>query len=1730
MFPHKIFDAYAVDRNGWTKIHHSAKNGNHKKFKTLVDKENNIHLETNDGKNCLHIAAASGHLNLCKTLTDKHAFDAHMTDNCGKIALHYSAQCGSYKLIKFFIDKGTDILLRTKDGENCLHIAAANGHLNLCKTLIKKHKFDVDISDNMGWTAFHHSAKNGSYELIKLFIDKGTDALLKTKKGRNCLHIATIYGHLNLCKILIKKHKFDVNVSNNMGWRALHYSALNGSYQLIQLFIKKGTNILLTTKDGDNCLHIAAANGHLSLCKTLIKKYKFDADISNNMGWAALHHSAKNGSYELIKFFMDKGTDALLKTKNGWNCLHIAAIYGHLNLCKTLIKKHDFDKDMTNNYGWTALHESAKNGSYELMKLFFDKGTDILLQTKDGENCLQIAAANGCLKLCKTLTKKHDFDVNMTDKYGWTALHHSAKSGCYELIKFFVDKGTDILLKTKNGGNCLHIAAANGHLNLCKILITEHSFDVNMSTSGKWTALHQSAKNASYELIKLFVDKGTDVLLKTKDGENCLHIAAGNGHLELCKALTEKHDFDVDITDKYGWTVLHHSAKSGCYELIKFFIDKGTDVLLKTKNGGNCLHIAAVYGHLNLCETLIKEHNFDVNMTNNYGWTVLHQSAKNGSYELIKVFIDSGTDILLPTKDGENCLHIAAANGRLNLCKTLTKKHDFDVGMTNNYGWTALHLSAEAGNYELIKLFIDKGTDILLKTTDGGNCLHIAAFYGHLNLCKTLIKKHNFDVDIANNYGCTALHESAKNGSYELIKFFIDKKTNDLLKRKDEEKCLLIAAANGNSNLCKTLTEKQDFNACLTDHDRWTVLHHSATSGSLELIKFFIDKGADILLKTKKGWNCLHIAAANGHLNLCKTLIKEYDFDVNMTNNYGWTALHQSAKCCNYELIKLFIDKGTDALLKTKDGENCLQIAAANGCLNLCKTLIEKHDFDVDMTDNYGWTALHHSAKSGRYKLIKFFIDKGTDILLKTKNGENCLHIAAVYGHLNLCKTLIKKHDFDVNMTNNYGWTALHQSAKNGSYELIKIFIDKGTDILLPTKDGENCLHIAAANGRLKLCKTLTEKHDFDVNMTNNYGWIALHHSAESGKYELIKFFIDKGTDILFRTKDGGNCLHIAAFYGHLHLCKTLIKKHDFHVDMTNNYGRTALHESAKNGSYELIKFFVDKRSDVLQRRKDVENCLHIAAANGHLNLCKTLTEKHEFDVNMTNNYGWAVLHHSARSGSYELIKFFIDKGTDILFKTKKGGNCLHIAAANGHLNLCKTLIEEYDFDVHMSNNYGWTALHQSAKYGSYELIKFFIDKGSDVLVKTKDGENSLQIAAANGHLNLCKTLIEKHGFDVEMADNYGWTALHCSAENGSYELIEFFIGKGSDVLLKTKNGENCLHIAAANGHLNLCKTLAEKHGFDVDIADNDGWTALHHSAKSGRYELVKFFTEKETDINLQTKAGVNCLHIAAANGHLSLCKTLIFKHIFDVHITDNDGWTALHHSVKSGSCELITFFTDMGSDINLKVNDGMNCLHIAAFNGHLNLCKRFLDKHQFDVHLTNNNEWTALHCSARNGSLALFLYLLEKGSNIYCKTKSMCNVLHISAHNGHYDICEFVLKYFTKDYKDNNYRNQYALNSKFYKNQVFYKYNTIFLHAMDIDGNTYLHLAVGGNQSEVCKLLLKYDTELTTLLNKNDETASDIAKKNDYKDVMNALKGHFDRIGMLFIFFLLYLAKRFTA
>ena len=323
---------------------------------------------------------------------------------------------------------------------------------------------------------------------------------------------------------------------------------------------------------------------------------------------------------------------------------------------------------------------------------------------------------------------------------------------------------------------------------------------------------------------------------------------------------------------------------------------------------------------------------------------------------------------------------------------------------------------------------------------------------------------------------------------------------------------------------------------------------------------------------------------------------------------------------------------------------------------------------------------------------------------------------------------------------------------------------------------------------------------------------------------------------------------------------------------------------------------------------------------------------------------------------------------------------------------------------------------------------------------------------------------------------------------------------------------------------------LIDKHKFDVNSVDKIGRTALHSSALIGNYELVIYFAHMGTDIHVKTNDGINCLHIAALKGNLDLCKVLIDKHKFDVNSVDKIGTTALHCSAQSGNYELVIYFADMATDIHVKTKDGRNCLHIAARRGNLKICEYFLEVHNFDVKMKDKGGGTSLHYAAGSGSYDLFVFLLGKGSEIYCKTNNMANALHFSAEDGNARICEFILKHFTKDYEENSLRNQHSLISESYVSQVFFKYNAIFLHAMDNDGNTYLHLAAAGNHAKVCELLLKYDTDIITLLNKKDQTARDIAQEGSHEDALALMKTEYDRTGMVLVDFVVILIKRFSS
>ena len=104
------------------------------------------------------------------------------------------------------------------------------------------------------------------------------------------------------------------------------------------------------------------------------------------------------------------------------------------------------------------------------------------------------------------------------------------------------------------------------------------------------------------------------------------------------------------------------------------------------------------------------------------------------------------------------------------------------------------------------------------------------------------------------------------------------------------------------------------------------------------------------------------------------------------------------------------------------------------------------------------------------------------------------------------------------------------------------------------------------------------------------------------------------------------------------------------------------------------------------------------------------------------------------------------------------------------------------------------------------------------------------------------------------------------------------------------------LHLAAKNGNLSVCKLIIE------NVLDKNPTASNLNPPLGGRrqYDSTKNYME--------TEDRWTPLHLAASNGHFSVCE-LIIDNISEKNPEDQFGWTPLHSAAQNGHlrvCKLI--------------------------------------------------------------------------------------------------------------------------------------------------------------------------------------------------------------------------------
>ena len=148
-----------------------------------------------------------------------------------------------------------------------------------------------------------------------------------------------------------------------------------------------------------------------------------------------------------------------------------------------------------------------------------------------------------------------------------------------------------------------------------------------------------------------------------------------------------------------------------------------------------------------------------------------------------------------------------------------------------------------------------------------------------------------------------------------------------------------------------------------------------------------------------------------------------------------------------------------------------------------------------------------------------------------------------------------------------------------------------------------------------------------------------------------------------------------------------------------------------------------------------------------------------------------------------------------------------------------------------------------AAWYGKVEMMAVFVACGANPKRANRNGEQPLQLAAWNGHLEAVKWLLD-HGAALNRDGNY-WGALHYAVFNGHQELAKYLIERGAAVNAPSPNGSTPLMLAAREGREELTRVLLES-GADAKARNDWGDSALTMAMRYEHYRIGKMISSPE--------------------------------------------------------------------------------------------------------------------------------------------------------------------------------------------------------------------------------------------------------------------------------------------
>jgi ankyrin repeat protein len=510
----------------------------------------------------------------------------------------------------------------------------------------------------------------------------------------------------------------------------------------------------------------------------------------------------------------------------------------------------------------------------------------------------------------------------------------------------------------------------------------------------------------------------------------------------------------------------------------------------------------------------------------------------------------------------------------------------------------------------IVEALLQSGTDVdaLAPWIEGGiSALHAAAIMGNYTSVRLLLSQGAF-VDIQRAGGTTPLHDAIVHQEVDIVECLLDSGASPLMRNDQGSSAFHLAAMfDGVQMLDLLLAAAPDTDITEVNASKNAPLHIASMKNCSGVVRWLLDKGANVDQVGEYERTPLHLASMHGHDIIVATLL-EKEARIEQLDCGSRTPLLLACLHLQGEVMKTLFDHYASATAVDSGERGCLHLvieghySAPEGFEAHPEYLnyLVVRGAVVDQPDRRGSTPLMDACQSHSRELIETLLDLGADI-----NGQDPMNRTPLfYACLkpdNGCVDILLSRGADATLAMTGGFTPLHAACSWGVVDNVRTLLKYNVPVTALDVDGNTPLVIAAGKGFVDIMLELVRTREYFPEdpaaqkafiepqkpaakvvgvfskgfEENRYSFDSdlqplLHWAVSHGRFELMRQCFKYRPDAVFWTVGGATWLHVAAQYGHSGIINNLLGK--VNPAREARGGLTALHVAATHGHLETAQ------------------------------------------------------------------------------------------------------------------------------------------------------------------------------------------------------------------------------------------------------------------------------------------------------------------------------------------------------------------------------------------------------------------------------------------------------------------------------------------------------------------------------------------------------------------------------